>query len=422
MAWETPYEWKIGVRYLRSQHRSGFVSFVASMSVIGLALGVAVLVVVLSVLNGFETELRSRMLAVTSHATISGLDGEITDWRPAQEQLAKVPGVRAVAPYIEARGLLAHGQAVTGTMVRGVFPAQEGVIGGLGSRMREGTLATLEPGKFHVILGSALATELGVKSGDTVVLMTPEGTATPAGLMPRMRRFTVSGVFESGMYEFDRGLALVNLADAAKLYRLGDRVTGLRLALDDPFVAPHLVRSAAQSLNIASNQNGFYVSDWTRDHENFFRSIELTKSMMFFILLILVVVAAINLIATLVMIVKEKQTDIAILRTIGAAPGNVLQMFIVQGALIGFVGTLAGALLGWVLALNVTSVVHGIERLFGLRFLDPAVYLMSDLPSEVHLADVLQVAGVALLLAALATIYPAWRASRTLPAEALRHE
>src|SRR5689334_22407528 len=417
-----PYEVLIGVRYLRSQHRSGLVSFVAFMSVIGLALGGAVLVVVLSVLNGFESELRSRMLSVTSHATISGLDGEIADWREARAQLAKSEGVRAVAPYIEARGLLAHGQNVAGTMVRGVDPAAEAATVGLGSRMKAGALADLQPGQFRMILGSALATELGVKTGDSVVLMTPEATATPAGLVPRQRRFTVSGIFESGMYEFDRGLALVHLGDAAKLYRLGDRVTGLRLALADPFAAPRLVRSAAQRLDITSNQNGFYVSDWTRDHANFFRSIELTKSMMFFILLILVVVAAINLIATLVMIVKEKQTDIAILRTIGAAPSNVLRMFIVQGALIGLVGTLAGAALGWVLALNVTSVVHGIERLFGVRFLDPSVYLMSDLPSEVHLADVAQVAGVALLLAALATIYPAWRASRTLPADALRHE
>jgi lipoprotein-releasing system permease protein len=240
--------------------------------------------------------------------------------------------------------------------------------------------------------------------------------------VPRQRRFTVSGIFESGMYEFDRGLALVHLTDAAKLYRLGQGVTGLRLALADPFEAPRLVRRAAQSLDITSNQNGFYVSDWTRDHANFFRSIELTKSMMFFILLILIVVAAINLIATLVIIVKEKQTDIAILRTIGAAPANVLRMFVVQGALIGLLGTVAGALLGWVLALNVTGVVHGIEKLFGVQFMDPSVYMMSELPSEVHLTDILQSAGVALLLAALATIYPAWRASRTLPAEALRHE
>jgi lipoprotein-releasing system permease protein len=417
-----PYEWLIGTRYLRSQHRDGLVSFVAFMSVIGLALGGAVLVVVLSVLNGFESELRTRMLSVTSHATISGLDGEIADWRAAQTQLARIDGVRAVAPYIEARGLLAHGQNVAGTMVRGVEPAAEAATVGLGSRMKSGALADLEAGRFRVILGSALATELGVKTGDAVVLMTPDASATPAGLVPRQRRFTVSGIFESGMYEFDRGLALVHLADAAKLYRLGDRVTGLRLALADPFAAPRLVRSAAQSLDITSNQNGFYVSDWTRDHANFFRSIELTKSMMFFIILILVLVAAINLIAMLVMIVKEKQTDIAILRTMGAAPANVLRMFVVQGALIGLVGTVAGLALGWFLAVNVTGMVHGVERLLGVQFLDPSIYLMSDLPSEVHLADVLQVGAVALLLSALATIYPAWRASRTLPAEALRHE
>jgi lipoprotein-releasing system permease protein len=416
------YEWLIGVRYLRSRHRSGFVSFVASMSVIGLALGVAVLVVVLSVLNGFERELRSRMLSVTSHGTISGLDGGIADWRNAQSQLARAPGVRAVAPFIEARALLANGQAVAGTVIRGVSPPEEGATIGLGSRMIEGTLDDLVPGKFRIVLGSALATELGVKTGQTLVLMTPEATATPAGLMPRLRRLTVSGIFESGMYEYDRGLALLSLQDAARLYRLGDSVSGLRLAFDDPFEAPRLVRSAAESLDITSNQNGFYITDWTRDHANFFRSIELTKSLMFFILQILIVVAAINLIATLVMIVKEKQTDIAILRTIGAAPGNVLTMFIVQGGLIGLVGTIAGAALGWLLALNVTNVVHGIEKLFGVRFLDPSVYLMSDLPSEVHFTDVLRVSAVALLLAALATIYPAWRASRTLPAEALRHE
>ena len=416
------YEWLIGVRYLRSRHRSGFVSFVASMSVIGLALGVAVLVVVLSVLNGFEKELRSRMLSVTSHGTISGPDDGIADWRRAQSQLAKTPGVRSVAPYIEARALLANGQAVAGTVVRGVSPAEEGATIGLGSRMIEGKLDDLVPGKFRIVLGSALATELGVKTGQTLVLMTPEATATPAGPMPRLRRFTVSGIFESGMYEYDRGLALLNLQDAARLYRLGDSVSGLRLAFDDPFEAPRLVRSAAESLDITSNQNGFYITDWTRDHANFFRSIELTKSLMFFILQILIVVAAINLIATLVMIVKEKQTDIAILRTIGAAPVNILTMFIVQGGLIGLIGTIAGAALGWLLALNVTNVVHGIERLFGIRFLDPSVYLMSDLPSEVHFSDVLRVSAVALLLAALATIYPAWRASRTLPAEALRHE
>ena len=415
-----PYEWLIGTRYLRSAHRSGFVSFVAFMSVIGLALGVAVLIVVLSVLNGFERELRSRMLAVTSHATITGIDGQIREWRKAQSDAAREPNVTAVVPFVESRGLLANGERVAGAMVRGILPEEEVKAVGLSSRMKEGALADLTAGGFRIILGSALAGELDVKVGQKVVVMAPEGSATPAGFAPRMKRFTVVGIFESGMYEFDRGLALTHMADAALLYRLGDRVTGLRLALEDPFIAPLTVRSVARAIDYSGA--GYYVNDWTRDHENFFRSIELTKSMMFFILLILVVVAAINLVATLVMIVKEKQTDIAILRTIGAAPQNVLRMFLVQGAIIGLVGTVAGALLGWLLALNVTRVVHAIESAFGIQFLDASVYLMSDLPSEVRIGDVLQVAGVALVLAALATIYPAWRASRTLPAEALRHE
>ena len=414
------YEWLIGIRYLRSKHRSGFVSFVASMSVTGLALGVAVLIVTLSVLNGFETELRSRMLVVTSHATIWGMDGTIPDWRAAQTTAAREPGVKAVAPYIESRGLLANGSRVAGAVVRGVLPEEEGRAIGLGSRLKQGSLDDLKAGEYRVILGQALAAELGVKAGDKIVLMAPEGTATPAGFAPRMKRFTVVGTFESGMYEFDRGLALINMNDAAKLYRMGDNITGLRLALEDPFLAPNIVVTVAHAIDTGGA--GFYVSDWTRDHAIFFRSIELTKSMMFFILLLLVVVAAINLVATLVMIVKEKQTDIAILRTLGAAPANVLKMFVVQGALIGLVGTVAGVLLGWLLALNFLAIVHGIENVIGRKFLDASVYFMSDLPTEVRLSDVLQVSGVTLLLSALATIYPAWRASRTLPAEALRHE
>ena len=420
MAFEWPYEWTIGVRYLRSAHRSGFVSFVASMSVLGLSLGVAVLIVVLSVLNGFEGELRSRMLAVTAHATITGVDGAIPDWRARQAAAANEPGVKAAVPFIESRGLLANGQRVSGVMVRGVLPEEEVKAIGLDSRMTSGSLSDLEAGKYRIVLGTALAEELGVKPGQTVVLMAPEGSATPAGFVPRMKRFTVSGIFDSGMYEFDRGLALVHMADAAKLYRLGDRVTGLRLALEDPFLAPLVVRTVARSIDY--DGHGYYVNDWTHDHENFFLSIKLTKSMMFFILMILIVVAAINLVATLVMIVKEKQTDIAILRTMGASPNNVLRIFLVQGALIGLVGTVGGACLGWVLALNITGIIRGIESLLGIQFLDASVYLMSELPSQVQLGDVLQVSGAALALSALATIYPAWRAARTMPAEALRHE
>jgi lipoprotein-releasing system permease protein len=414
------YEWLIGLRYLRSQHRDGFVSFVASMSVIGLALAVAVLIVVLSVVNGYERELRSRMLSVTSHGTITGLEGTMADWRAKQATAAKEPGVKAVVPFIEARGLFANGTRVAGAMVRGVIPAEEGKAVGLGARLKSGALDDLEPGKFRVILGEALAEELGVTTGQTVVLMAPEGSATPAGFAPRMRRFTVAGILASGMYEYDRGLALTHMTDAARLYRMGDQVTGLRLALEDPFVAPMVVRSVALAIDV--DGHGYYISDWTRDHANLFRAIELTKSMMFFILLILIVVAAINLVATLVMIVKEKQTDIAILRTMGAAPGNVLQMFVIQGALIGLFGTLAGAGLGWLISLNFETIIGVIERAFGVKFLDAAVYFMSDLPTEVRLGDVVQVSLVTLVLAALATIYPAWRASRTLPAEALRHD
>ena len=415
-----PYELMIGVRYLRSAHRSGFVSFVASMSVMGLALGVAVLIVVLSVLNGFERELRSRMLTVTSHATITGVEGEIPDWRSKQRTALTEPGVKAAVPFIESRGLLANGQRVAGAMVRGVLPEEEVKAVGLASRMKAGSFDELAAGKYRIVLGSALAGELGVGVGQNVVLMTPDGSVTPAGFEPRKRRFAVVGIFESGMYEFDRGLAIVHMADAALLYKMGDSVTGIRLALDDPFLAPMMVRTVARAIDVTGN--GYFVSDWTRDHLNFFRSIELTKSMMFFILLILVVVAAINLVATLVMIVKEKQTDIAILRTIGAAPVNVLRMFVVQGLIIGFVGTATGAALGWLLAVYFPAILQGIESLLGIHFLDASVYLMSDLPTQVKWGDVLQVSLTTLLLASLATIYPAWRAARTMPAEALRHD
>ena len=414
------YEWMIAVRYLRSAHRSGFVSFVAAMSVMGLALGVAVLIVVLSVLNGFERELRTRMLSVTSHATITGVDGEILDWRSKQRTALTEPGIKAVAPFIESRGLLANGVRVAGAMVRGVLPEEEMKAIALASRMKTGSFSELAPGKYRIVLGSALAEELGVKVGDSVVLIAPEGSVTPAGFEPRKRRFAVVGIFESGMYEFDRGLAITHMEDVARLYKMGDAVSGLRLALDDPFLAPMLVRTVARAIDV--DGNGYFVSDWTRDHLNFFRSIELTKSMMFFILLILVVVAAINLVATLVMIVKEKQTDIAILRTIGMAPENVLRLFLIQGALIGLAGTVAGALLGMLLSYYFPTILHGIEGALGIHFLDASVYLMSDLPTLVQWSDVLQVSLTTLLLAALATIYPAWRAARTMPAEALRHD
>jgi lipoprotein-releasing system permease protein len=416
------YEWLIGTRYLRSTHRRGFVSFVALMSVCGLMLGVATLIVVLSVMNGFERELRSRILAVTSHATMAGLDGTLPDWRPLQAAVRHQSGVQAAVPYIESQAMLAQGSAMAGANVRGVLPQEERTATGLAQHVVAGHLQDLTAGSYGIILGSALARELHAAVGDTVVLIAPEGTATPTGVVPRMRRFRVVGLFNSGMYEFDRGLALVHLEDAARLFRAGDAVTGLRLAFTDPLRAPVQVREVARHVSQQLGVPGFYVTDWTQDHANFFRSIEITKSMLFVILLMLVAVAAFNIVATLVMIVKEKQTDIAILRTLGAAPRNVLLTFAVQGVLIGLAGTVAGAALGTLLADNLETLVAGLERLLGTQFLDARVYYMSDLPAYVELADVLKVCTVALALCVLATIYPAWRAARTAPAEALRHE
>jgi lipoprotein-releasing system permease protein len=411
------YEWLIGTRYLRSTHRRGFVSFVALMSVLGLMLGVATLITVLSVMNGFERELRNRILSVTSHGTLSGIEGSITDWRAVQQSAVKQPGVQAAVPYIEEQSMLSNGVYVAGATVRGVLPDEERKATGLSQSLTMGRLEDLEPGKYRIILGSALAQELHAKVGGQVVLIAPEGTATPTGVVPRMRRFLVTGIFKSGMYEFDRGLALVHITDAARLYKLGDKVTGIRLALHDPLQAPSLVVKIARDLG-----GGFYVSDWTRNHINFFRSIELTKSMMFVILLMIVGVAAFNIVATLVMIVKEKQTDIAILRTLGAGPPNILITFAIQGVMIGLVGTLLGAGLGTLLSHNLESLVAALERALGTHFLDASVYYMSDLPAYVEWMDVVRVCSVAFLLCAVATIYPAWRASRTAPAEALRHE
>jgi lipoprotein-releasing system permease protein len=411
------YEWLIGTRYLRSGHRRGFLSFITGISIVGLMLGVAVLVVVMSVMNGFEHELRARILNVTSHATLMGLDGPLPDWRRVQQQAAALPGVRAAVPYIEARAMLAAGERLAGAQLRGVDPVQEQRVGGLATALTSGALTDLAAGRYGIVLGDALASELGVQMNDTVVLIAPEGSVTPTGIVPRMRRFTVTGIFHSGMYEYDRGLALLHVSDAARMFRLGDAMTGVRLALDDPLTAPARVRQLALQLG-----GGYYVSDWTRVHPNFFRSIQMTKSMLFVILSMIVAIAAFNIVATLVMVVKEKETDIAILRTFGAGPRNILGIFGVQGATIGLAGVAGGIATGALLAVNLERIVHLLEKVTGMRFLDAKVYFMSDLPAQVRLADVLQVALVALLLCLFATIYPAWRASRVLPAEALRHD
>ena len=411
------YEWLVGTRYLRSAHRRGFVSFVALMSVVGLMLGVATLIVVLSVMNGFSREVRIRILSVTAHATLMGLAGPLSDWPAVQKLALHRPDVLAAVPYIEAQAMLANGDKLAGSSLRGVIPEEERKATGLAQHLISGRLEDLQPGKYRIILGSALAKELHVRVGGSIVAIAPEGTATPSGVFPRMRRFEVSGIFQSGMYEFDRGLALINMEDAARLYKLGNNVTGIRLALRDPLKAPTVVRDIAIALG-----GGFTVYDWTLDHANFFRSIDIQKSIMFVILLMIVGVAAFNIVATLVMIVKEKQTDIAILRTLGAGPANILVTFAIQGVLIGLTGTVLGAVLGIVLADNLQSIIDALQRLLGTQFLDASVYFMSELPAYVEWGDLLKVCVVAFLLCALATVYPAWRASRTAPAEALRHE
>jgi lipoprotein-releasing system permease protein len=417
MKWRERFEVLIGLRYLRSGQRRGFLSFITLISMLGLMLGVAVLLVVMSVMNGFERELRTRILAVTSHATLMGLDGPLVNWREAQSLAQKTTGVLDAVPYVEEKGMLAADKRLAGVQLRGLDPLRELPSRGLGKAMTAGSLQELKGGAYRIVLGETLAKELEVGLGGSVVLITPEGAVTPTGLVPRMRKFSVVGIFRSGMYEYDRGLALLHIQDAARLYRLGDAVTGVRLTLADPLQAPAAVRQLAVTLG-----GGYYVSDWTRIHPNFFRSIQMTKSMLFVILSMIVAIAAFNIVATLVMVVKDKQGDIAILRTLGAAPKNILAVFALQGTLIGTIGVGLGLLLGTLISKNLEQLVHGLEKLTGQRFLDAKVYFMSDLPAQVQWGDVWKVAAVAMLLCLLATIYPAWRGSRTAPAEALRHD
>lgn len=411
------YEWFIGTRYLRSGHQNRFISFISFISMLGIVLGVAALVTVLSVTNGFEQELRQRILGMTSHATVMGERLRLENWRAVQEQVKRFPQIRASAPYVEGEGMLINGQSISGATIRGIVPQQERTVSRLEAQMIEGSLDSLRGGDYRVVLGRALADALGVRVGDTVVLVVAKGNTTPVGVVPRMRRFQVSGLFHAGMYEYDRGLALVAMADAARLYRMQDSATGVRLEFEDVFRAP------AQLADIAPQLDGvFYTSDWTQKHANFFRSIEYTKSLLFVILFLIVVVGAFNIVSTLVMVVKEKQSDIAILRTVGARPRSVLAIFIVQGAIIGLLGTLAGTGLGILLSVNLTSIVQCLERLFETSFMDASVYFMSELPALIESGDVWRIALTAFALCCLSTLYPAWRAARTQPAEALRHE
>jgi lipoprotein-releasing system permease protein len=378
---------------------------------------VAALIVVLSVMNGFQKELRARILGVASHVQIQGFDGVLNDWRAVAADAMQNPDVLAAAPYVNAQGLLAYQQSVQGALVRGVLPADEDKVAEIGQHMKAGRLAALRPGEFGIVLGSELAYAIGARLGEKVVLIAPQGQVTPAGILPRIKQFTVVGVFEVGMYEYDAGLALIHLEDAQKLYRMQDQVSGVRLKLKDLFDAPRVARELTRSLRA-----DVIVLDWTRSHANFFRAVQIEKRVMFIILTLIVAVAAFNIVSTLVMAVTDKQPDIAILRTLGATPGSIMKIFIVQGALIGVIGMLLGVIVGVALALNIDVVVPFIERTFHVQFLAKDVYYISDLPSDLHWNDVLTIGAVSLGLSLLATLYPSYRASRVNPAEALRYE
>ncbi len=412
-----PYEFFIGLRYTRSRQRNRFISFISLVSIAGIALGITVLITVLSVMNGFQREIRSRILGVASHVQITGMDNTVSDWRAVAAAAAKNEQVVAAAPYVSGQGLLSSGEGVKGTYVRGVLPDLEEKVADLGRHMKAGSLNALRPGEYGIVLGIELARGLGVMTGDPVTLIAPQGQVTPAGILPRLRRFTVVGIFAVDHYEFDSGLALMNLEDAQRLYRLDDKVTGVRLKLNDLFQAPTVARELARTL-----PGTFYVTDWTRQNANFFRAVDIEKRMMFFIVFLIIAVAAFNIVSSLFMAVKDKQSDIAILRTLGASPGGITRIFLIQGTLVGLIGTLVGVAGGIALAANVPVVVPFIEHLLGFRFLSKDVYYISELPSQLQLGDVVITGVFSFAVSVLATIYPSYRAAKINPAEALRYE
>ena len=407
----------IGLRYTRAKRRNHFISFISLISMLGITLGVTALITVLSVMNGFEHELRHRILGMTSHATISGYGAPLRNWQEVAELARQDARVLGAAPFIQKEGMLIEGTRVNGSLIRGVLPAEEPAVSEVGEKMQAGSLDDLRAGEYNIILGVDLARILGVIVGDKVTLVTPSANVTPAGVLPRLKRFTVSGIFQVGMYEYDSALALVHLDDAAILFRMSGEITGVRLKLDDMFLAPWVARELAGNL-----PGTYHVSDWTQQHANFFRAIRTEKTVMFVILSLIVAVAAFNIVSTLVMVVTDKKADIAFLRTLGLSPRGVMGVFMVQGTVIGFVGTLLGVVGGVLLALNVETIVPAIESLFSVQFLPADVYYISTLPSRLNFADVVRIAVLAFLLSIVATLYPAWSASRTQPAEALRYE
>ncbi|OHC63327.1 MAG: cell division protein FtsX [Rhodocyclales bacterium GWA2_65_19] len=412
-----PYELFIGLRYTRAKRRNQFISFISLISMLGMALGVMALIVVLSVMNGFQKEIRARMLGASPHLEVVADGGRMEGWQPLLEDVARHPQVDAAAPYIAGQGMLSFGQSVQGVMVRGIDPQREAAVTGMADKMKLGALDDLRGGEFGIVLGSDLARALGVRTGDKVMLIAPQGLVTPAGMMPRLKQFRVVGIFEIGMAPYDSSLALTAIEDAQKLFQFGDGVTGIGAKLRDTELAPTVARELQEHL-----PPGVYANDWTRQNVNYFRAVQMEKRMMSIILSLIVAVAAFNIVSTLVMAVTDKQADIAILRTLGASPRSIMKIFIVQGVVIGLIGTLLGVIAGIALALNLDVVVPFIEQVFGIQFLAKDVYYISELPSDLRYHEVALVAAISFLISLLATLYPSWHASRTRPAEALRYE
>ena len=412
-----PKELFIGLRYIRARRKNHFVSFIAFISIAGVALGVFALIVVLSVMNGFGNELRDRTLSMTSHATISGYDGYLRDWSTVIDKAVQNEEVVAAAPYIRKEVMLSNGRRVSGSLVRGIEPEMESQVSLVESKMVSGSLKALKAGEYGLVIGRELANSLGVYEGDRVTVITPQASITAVGVMPRLRRFEVVGVFEVGMHQYDSAMAYMHLEDAAKLFSYKDKVNGVRLKLTDLFEAPRITRDIENDFG-----PDFWVKDWSRQHKNFFRALQTEKTVMFIILLLMVSVAALNIVSTLMMTVTDKESDIAILRALGMRPSSIMVIFIIQGAFIGFFGTLIGVGAGVPVALNVFEIVSWLEQLFSTDFLPSDVYYISDITADVRAAEVITYALSAFCVTILATIYPAWRASRTLPAEALRYE
>ncbi|MDF0606082.1 lipoprotein-releasing ABC transporter permease subunit [Neisseriaceae bacterium TC5R-5] len=415
MRW--PFEAFIGLRYLRAKRRNGFISFISLISIVGIALGVAALIIVLSVMNGFQKEIRGRILSVASHLEVSSYDGRLNNWSEITTLAKRHPQVLATAPFVSGQALLSAFGNVRGALLRGVEPALENKVVEVGQHMVVGQLSALKPGEFAMVLGVELARQLNVAVGDKVTVFVPQGSVTPAGMLPRSKQFTVVGLFKVGMFEFDASLAMIQLHDAQVLARMGESVSGVRFKLQDPLQAPVVKQALQQEL-----KQRYQITDWTDTNANYFRAVQIEKRMMTIILTLIVAVAAFNLVSTLVMVVTDKQADIAILRTLGASPFSIMKIFMIQGSVAGVLGTLCGVVSGVVIAFNLDIIVPLIERILGSKLLSSDVYMIDYLPSDVQWADVSSITLLALLLALLATIYPSWHAARTQPAEALRYE